>query len=87
VFLQLIDPAGFGGRAAFVRETSALAALCRTAPVPPGKPPVRLPGDAARARRARQLSDGVALYPTALPALAPWAERWGIALPEALPLP
>ena len=81
VFLMLIDPDRFGGREAFVRETTKLAEMCRTAPVAPGAPPVRLPGAAALARRARQLEEGVALHPTVLPKLAPWAERLGVPMP------
>jgi LDH2 family malate/lactate/ureidoglycolate dehydrogenase len=83
VFLQLLDPERFGGRAAFVRETEWLAEWCRATPVPPGRPPVRLPGAAALARRARQLEEGVDLHPTILPKLAPWAERLGVAIPPA----
>ena len=84
VFLQLIDPVAFGGREAFVRETSRLAELCRATPVPPGRPPVRLPGEAALARRARQLREGVTLHPAILPALRPWAERLSVRLPAPL---
>jgi LDH2 family malate/lactate/ureidoglycolate dehydrogenase len=84
VFLQLIDPEGFGGRPAFLRETSWLAELCRTAPVPPGRPPVRLPGEAALARRRRQLSEGVMLYDATVPALAPWAERYRVTVPAPI---
>jgi LDH2 family malate/lactate/ureidoglycolate dehydrogenase len=83
VFLQIMDPERFGGRSAFVRETSRLAELCRTTPVAPGAPPVRLPGAGALARRARQLRDGVELHETILPKLAPWAERLGVAVPAA----
>ena len=83
VFLQLLDPDRFGGRRAFVRETSHLAELCRTTPTAPGAPAVRLPGSAALARRARQLADGVELHPGALPRLAPWAERLRVPLPSA----
>jgi len=83
VFLQLIDPEAFGGRAAFERETAHVAEMCRTTPVAPGRPPVRTPGQAARARRATQQQGGVALYPSIMPALAPWAERFGVALPSA----
>jgi len=82
VFLQLLDPAAFSGREAFVRESSHLAELCRTTPVPEGRPPVRLPGEAALARRERQLRGGVALHPAVLPALGPWAERLGVPLPD-----
>lgn len=74
VFLQLINPNCFGGREAFLRETSFLAQSCRETPVPAGKPPVRLPGHGALARRAAQLESGVELYPTIMPALAPWAD-------------
>jgi len=81
VFLQLLDPERFAGRAAFLRETSRLAEICRTTPVPLGAPPVRLPGEAALARRARQLQEGISLHETILPKLAPWAERFGVPLP------
>jgi L-lactate dehydrogenase len=81
VFVQLIDPAAFGGREAFVRQADRVAEICHTTPVAPGAPSVRLPGEGALARRAHQLRDGVALHPTILPALRPWAERWGIAMP------
>lgn len=85
VFLQLVDPDGFGGRAEFVRETGHVAELCRATTVPAGRPPVRLPGEAALARRERQLREGVELRPTILPGLASWAERLGVALPTSLP--
>jgi LDH2 family malate/lactate/ureidoglycolate dehydrogenase len=84
VFLQLLDPGGFGGRDAFVREMRHLAELSRATPVPAGRPPVRLPGEAALARRARQLREGVSLHATILPALQPWAERLGVPLPAPL---
>jgi L-lactate dehydrogenase len=84
VFLMLVDPDRFGGRDAFVRETSRLAELCRATPVAPGAPPVRLPGAAALARRAQQLADGVELHPTALVKLAPWAEKLRVAMPTSL---
>ncbi len=74
VFLQLINPDHFGGREAFLRETTFLAQSCRQTPVPAGKPSVRLPGHGALIRRAVQLANGVELYPTIMPALAPWAD-------------
>lgn len=83
VFLQLIDPDRFGGREAFLRETDFLARFCRESPVPVGKPPVRLPGQAALARRAAQLAHGVELHPTILPALIPWAEALKVEVPAA----
>ncbi len=82
VFLQLIDPEKFGGRKAFLRETSFFAQFCAGTPVPAGKPPVRLPGHAALARRAEQLARGVQLHPTILPALRPWAESLKVKIPS-----
>jgi L-lactate dehydrogenase len=82
VFLQIINPDGFGGREAFLRESSFLAQSCRDTPVAAGKPPVRLPGQAALARRAAQLAQGVELHPTIMPALIPWAETLQVALPS-----
>jgi LDH2 family malate/lactate/ureidoglycolate dehydrogenase len=83
VFLQLIDPARFAGKDAFLRETSFLAESCADAPVPPGRPPVRLPGQGALQRREKHLAAGVALHPTILPALLPWAAKLGVAPPVA----
>ncbi|HEX6738276.1 MAG TPA: Ldh family oxidoreductase, partial [Vicinamibacteria bacterium] len=80
VFLQLIDPERFGGRAAFVRETARVAELCRTTPVPGGGSAVRLPGERALARRARQLAEGVTLHSAILEKLSPWADRLGVPL-------
>jgi L-lactate dehydrogenase len=84
VFLELVDPAAFGGRAAFLRETSRLAELCRATPAAPGGPPVRLPGERALQRRERQLRDGVELRPQLVRALEPWAERLAVSLPGRL---
>jgi LDH2 family malate/lactate/ureidoglycolate dehydrogenase len=81
VFLQVLDPDAFGGRDSFVRETAYLAELCRTTPVAPGRPPVRLPGEGALSRRRHHLRAGVTLPPTAMPALEPWAAKYGLPLP------
>jgi LDH2 family malate/lactate/ureidoglycolate dehydrogenase len=84
VFVQLIDPDSFGGRDAFVREMQYLVGLCHDTPVAPGNPTVRLPGEGALARRRRQIREGVQLHENILPALKPWAERFGIPLPKSL---
>jgi len=84
VFLQLINPEQFGGREAFLRESSFFGETCVATPVPAGKPPVRLPGHAALARRADQLTHGVQLHPTILPALVPWAESLTVTLPPCV---
>ncbi len=82
VFLQLIDPDAFGGGAAFARETGWLARSCREARVRPGDPPVRLPGERGLALKREQLDQGVALYPSILPALERWAKKFDVSCPQ-----
>jgi LDH2 family malate/lactate/ureidoglycolate dehydrogenase len=84
VYLQIIDPDAFAGRAAFRRQMSRVVEVCRASAVAPGQPPVRLPGEAALSRRTRQLAHGVELYPTALDALGPWSQRLGVAPPPPM---
>lgn len=81
VFLQVFDPALFGGAAAFVRQTEHVATACRAVPPRPGFERVRLPGEAGLRRRADQLARGIELYPTILPSLAPWAEKLSVPMP------
>ncbi|MBZ0303966.1 MAG: Ldh family oxidoreductase [Anaerolineae bacterium] len=84
VFLQIIDPEAFGGRAHFLQETQWLAEAARSNPTRPGDPPVRLPGSRGLRLRAEQLRRGVALYPAILPALESWSAKLGVALPASL---
>ncbi len=84
VFIQIIDPEGFGGRDAFERETGWLAQACRNVPQLPDRPRVRLPGERGLASRTHQLMNGVALHPDIMPALQPWAEKLGVRLPAAM---
>lgn len=81
VYLQVMDPDTFGGRAALQREAGFLAAACRDTPPLAGGPPVRVPGDRAFALRARQLAEGVALHPEIMPRLEPLLAKYGVALP------
>jgi LDH2 family malate/lactate/ureidoglycolate dehydrogenase len=83
VFLQVFDPALFGGRGEFTRQTAHLAGACRATPPRPGFDGVRLPGEAGLKRRAAQLAKGVELYPSIMPALAPWAKKLGVNTPAA----
>lgn len=78
IYLQVIDPAAFGGTDTFTRQTAWLADAALANPPRPGGPPVRLPGARGLALRDRQLQDGVALYPGILDALRPWADRLGV---------
>ena len=84
VFVQVIDPAAFGGIEAFTTETTWLTEACRTAPVKPGNPPVRMPGERGLQLRRQQRAQGVALHPDILPSLQPWSVKLGVDLPPAL---
>jgi LDH2 family malate/lactate/ureidoglycolate dehydrogenase len=85
VFLQVLDPAAFAGLAAFERQVGEVARQCRAArPVDPQRP-VRLPGERAHGLAARQREEGVVLHEGILPALAPWAAKFGLELPAAVP--
>ena len=81
VFVQVLDPAAFGGLPAFTRQTDWLVRACHEATPRPGGPPVRLPGERALALYREQSSEGIALHPSILPALAPWAQKLGIVAP------
>lgn len=83
-FLEVFQPALFGGAGDFLRQTSWLARACRESPPRPGFDCVRLPGENGLRRRESQLRDGVELHPDTVPALRPWSEKLGIALPEPL---
>jgi L-lactate dehydrogenase len=77
-----MDPAAFGGRDAFVRQTAWLARACRENAPRPGVERVRVPGENAMARRRAALAGGVEMYPGILDALKPFAEKFGVALPR-----
>lgn len=83
VTIMLFDPAGFGGLAAFKREASFLSAQVHASRPRPGAEHPRLPGERALALRAKQIAEGVSLYPTIAPALAKWADKYGIPAPKA----
>jgi LDH2 family malate/lactate/ureidoglycolate dehydrogenase len=81
VFVQIIDPAAFAGAEAFKRQTGAVLQQCHAStPAHAGKA-VRMPGEKGLAKARQQLQDGVELYPAILPSLAPWCEKYGVALP------
>jgi LDH2 family malate/lactate/ureidoglycolate dehydrogenase len=81
VFLQIIDPAAFAGRDAFVRQMDEVARQCHASRPSREGQRVRLPGEKGFAL-AREMQDkGVELHPGILPALKPWAEKLGVAMP------
>jgi LDH2 family malate/lactate/ureidoglycolate dehydrogenase len=84
VFVQIFDPAAFGGSDAFIRETGWIAEACRGNPPAPGISAVRLPGQQALANRRAALADGVPLYPGIIDALKPWAEKLKVTIPRPM---
>jgi L-lactate dehydrogenase len=82
VFIQVYDPQAFSGLDAFARQTGWIADACRQNPPRPGVDAVRLPGQRAQQRKRQALADGVPLHPGIMDALAPWAEKLGVAPPE-----
>ncbi len=83
VFVQVIDPALFGSREDFKRQTTWLANACRATPTRPGFERVRMPGETGLRKRAEQLKTGVKLYPGIMEALAPWARKYAVTPPVA----
>jgi LDH2 family malate/lactate/ureidoglycolate dehydrogenase len=84
VFVQALDPAAFGGTGAFTRQMDALVNACHAATPRPGVTRVRLPGENGMQRHREQSANGIALFPSILPPLSPWAAKLGIAMPAAL---
>lgn len=84
VYLQVLDPAAFGGVPAYVRETGWIAKLCRENRPVPGVAAVRLPGQNGLERRREGLANGLVLYPSVMPALQSWAEKYAVALPSPI---
>ena len=81
VFLQILDPAAFGGIEAFRRQMEWVAHACADNPPRAGVDRVRLPGQNGLLRRERQLREGLELEASILPALSPWAQKFDVALP------
>lgn len=82
VFVQVIDPAAFGGAEGFRRQTSWTAAACRAAPPVPGVDAVRLPGERGLLHKRRALAEGVRLYPGIMAGLEPHAGRLRVTPPR-----
>ena len=85
VFLQILDPAAFGGQPAFVRQTEALAQRCRANTPRPGVDRVRLPGQAGLMRKRLAEQRGLALCPAVMNGLKVWAGKLHVLLPKPLP--
>lgn len=83
VFVQIIDPQAFAGVDAFTHQMQHIADACRSNPPRAGGSAVRLPGDKGARNKRDQLNAGVALNAEIMPALQPWATRFGVAAPTA----
>jgi LDH2 family malate/lactate/ureidoglycolate dehydrogenase len=84
VYVQVWDPACYGGLRLFQRQTSWVAAACRACRPRDSASPVRLPGQLALDNLAAARSAGVPLYPSIMPELCRRAARWNVAPPHPL---
>ena len=84
VFVQVLDPEAFGGRAALERQTDHLREISHASKPQPGVGRVRLPGERGLAKKAAQLLSGVELHSTIMPALVPLSAELRVPLPVAL---
>jgi L-lactate dehydrogenase len=82
VFLQVYNPALFGGVGEFQRETSWLVDACKNNPVAEGADPVRIPGARGLKLRDEMLANGVEFHAGIIDALKPWAEKHNVAMPS-----
>lgn len=85
VFLQVLDPAAFGGREMFMSEADNLVRAIRSSRVRPGDPDARVPGDRALRLKARQLAEGVALRGSVVRELEQLAARYHCVFPNPAP--
>lgn len=81
VFLQIIDPEAFAGRAAFVREMDTIAGQCRASRPANPERAVRLPGEKGFQLARAQRKEGVTLHDGIMEALQPWAQKLQVAMP------
>ena len=84
VYVQVMDPAAFGGGAEFIRQTSHIAAACRSNPPAPGVAAVRLPGQQGLARKRAALRAGVELRPGIMEQLGLRAAKLAVAAPRPI---
>jgi len=81
VFVQVLNPAAFGGAAGLREQMARIAERCRETPPRPGVQRVRVPGEQGMARHREQSAQGVRLAPGILGALQPWAARLAVPMP------
>ena len=71
----------FGGLDAFKRQMDHMVEVAHASKTRPGIDRVRLPGEAGMRRLREQRDKGIALYPTIMPKLKPWAEKLAVPAP------
>jgi LDH2 family malate/lactate/ureidoglycolate dehydrogenase len=84
VFVQVMDPAAYGGGESYTRQMDWLVDACHAATPRPGVERVRLPGENGMKRHRDQTTNGVALFPEIVPSLQPWAEKLHVAVPPSI---
>jgi LDH2 family malate/lactate/ureidoglycolate dehydrogenase len=84
VFLMMMDPGALGGREEFITEATGIAEACLKADPLDKDHPVRLPGQAALAKKRRYLERGLELEPGIIPALGKWSTTLGVPVPTPL---
>jgi len=84
VFVQVLDPAAFGGVEDFERQIDFVAGACRGATPRPGGEAVRLPGERGLRRYREQKEQGVELFEGIMASLAPWSAKLGVAVPKEM---
>nr|WP_321482147.1 Ldh family oxidoreductase [uncultured Cohaesibacter sp.] len=83
VFIQVLDPAAFGGGESFAMEAGFLAdAIRHSKAAKADDPSPRVAGDRAQALRVDRLVEGVPLSEGILAGLAKWAEELGLPMPQ-----
>lgn len=81
VFMQVFDPAHFGGAERFRTETGDLLRFIRSCPTVEGVDRITLPGDPERACLAQKTAEGLAIDEGNWQELADLAERLGVRVP------
>ena len=84
VFLQIIDPQAFAGLPAFERQMDHVIERCQNSKPARQGEKVRLPGERGLQHQAQSQLQGLQLYPSIMPALVPWAEKFKVPLPQAV---
>jgi LDH2 family malate/lactate/ureidoglycolate dehydrogenase len=83
VFLQVLDPELFAGRAEFERQMNHLSDRCRAnRPIRTDRP-VRMPGDQAARSIADAATNGLTYDDATWQALGSWADRLRVSVPTA----